>query len=62
MKYEFFDVICRCVRGRGWLYILFANRTEYARGEFQPTAEAALARGLAMAEKLFGDQALEEAA
>jgi hypothetical protein len=53
-----FDIVVRFVPHYGWLYLVIANGVEYARGEFQRDAMAALMRGQAMAERIFGEMRL----
>ena len=50
-----FDIVVRFVPHYGWLFMVIANGIEYARGEFHRDAMAALMRGQAMAEKIFGE-------
>lgn len=51
---QVFDLTLRFVPGYGWLYLVIIDGCEEARGEFKPDAAAALARGLAMVERLTG--------
>ena len=50
-----YDLILRFVPHYGWLYLIVRNGIELARGEYQHTADAALSRGLAMADRVIGD-------
>jgi hypothetical protein len=50
---EYIDITLRHVPCRGWLYIVGADGGEAARGEFKPTAAAALDAGLSMAARLW---------
>jgi hypothetical protein len=51
--FEYVDLILRHVPCLGWFYILATDGTEAARGEFKPTAAAALDAGMAMAGRLW---------
>ena len=47
-----FDIVLRYVPRHGWFYILVDSGVEKVRGEFKACASAALACGMATAERL----------
>jgi hypothetical protein len=51
---QIFDLTLRFVPGYGWLYLIVIDGREEARGEFKPSANDALVRGLAMMERIAG--------
>ena len=53
---QVFDLTLRFVPGYGWLYLVVIDGREETRGEFKPDAAAALARGLAMVERIASDK------